>query len=61
MAPLTYGLVEGENPRRLHRLSAMSGRTQCGKPIVRLPSRPSGIEMCEHCTLMDKATGRIEV
>jgi len=52
-APPVYGIVVGEEPPKLHRLSAMSGRTQCGKQIVELPYRPEDFELCSRCTLMD--------
>jgi hypothetical protein len=38
----------------------MSGRTQCGKPIVLLPDKPADMTMCPECTRFDPAYGRRE-
>ena len=35
----TYGLAKGEKPPLVHRLSAISGRAYCGRPVEVLPRR----------------------
>lgn len=53
----TYGIVIGETPPLLHRPSAMSGRTQCGRPIVVVAGRPNQMAVCKYCTTMDEFYG----
>lgn len=45
------GFVEGEDPRRLHRLDAMTGGrlSLCQKPIIVLPANDYSWATCEVC------------
>jgi len=52
-----YGIVLGERPPQMHRLSAMSGRAQCGKYIVIIPRKPDDRQVCEGCARFDAADG----
>jgi hypothetical protein len=53
-----YGIVDGEHPRLLHRLSAISGLTKCGQPIVLLPRAAADLPPCQACVLFDQAPAR---
>jgi hypothetical protein len=52
----TYGTVDGEKRRTLHRFSTIAGRSCCGKSIVPLPGREkTGLVVCQRCTVLDAA------
>jgi hypothetical protein len=55
-----FGIVEYDNPAVLHRLSAMTSRTRCGKPITITIDPDPGLAFCESCLLdevIEKARG----
>ena len=53
----TYGLVKGEKPPLVHRLSAISGRAYCGRPVVVLPpeGERSRLQVCRRCVAIDES------
>jgi hypothetical protein len=51
-----YGIVEGETPPVLHRVSSISGRSCCGKAIVvRRDGDQSKFVVCRRCIALDEA------
>ena len=53
----TFGIVAGEQPQLVHRLSAISDSAYCGKPIVVLSNRAerSKLLVCRRCGAIDES------
>jgi hypothetical protein len=53
----TYGVVDGEAPPRLHRLSVVAGRAYCGKSIEVLDRVAEGSMplICRRCAAIDES------
>ncbi|MDQ1383828.1 MAG: hypothetical protein QOG65_1207 [Actinomycetota bacterium] len=55
LARATYGIVEGENPPRVHRFGTLAGRSCCGKKIVVTDADTSSLVACQRCNALDNA------
>ncbi len=53
----TFGVVKGEAPQLVHRLSAVAGRAYCGKSVVILPrgTEVSRLHVCRRCAAIDES------
>ena len=53
-----YGLIPSEDPPAVqHVLSAVRGRSKCGRPIDTARPIPKDLPICKKCTQFDELTG----